>query len=102
MLHTEAEDWRSIVASHFFLLGIEADALADDSGFGAGCTPDRERHFEANSEYALAGFACTRAECMLAGELVGGGGALVLWRDITSHIWNGQWAANDVQYVPTY
>lgn len=24
---------------------------------------------------------------MFAGELVGGGGALILWRDISSHIW---------------
>ncbi len=86
MLHAEAENWRSMIISHFFLLGVEADALADDGGFGAGGAPDREGHFEADSQYALTGFACTRAEGMLAGELVGGSGALVLWRDITSHI----------------
>lgn len=91
-----------MIITHFFLLGVEADALANNGGFGAGCTPDRERHFKANSEYALTGFAGTRAECMLACELVGGGGALVLWRDITSHIWDGQSASMKIQGVPTY
>lgn len=86
MLHAETENWRSMVISHLFLLGIEANALANDSRFGTGGAPDRKRHLEADGEDALTGFACTRAECMLARELVGGGGALVLWRDITSHI----------------
>ena len=75
-----------MVVSHFFLLRIEANALANDSGFGAGGAPDREGHLEADGEDSLTGFACTRAEGMLARELVGGGAALVLWRDITSHI----------------
>lgn len=79
-----------MIISDFLFLGVEADALADDSGFGAGSAPDREGHFEADCEDALTGFACTRAEGMLAGELVGGGRAFVLWRDITSHIWNNQ------------
>ena len=86
MLHAEAENWRSMVIPDFFLLGVETDALADDGGFGAGGAPDREGHFEANCQNALTDFACTRSEGMLAGELVCGSGALVLWRDITSHI----------------
>lgn len=91
-----------MVVSHFFLLGVEADALANDSGFGAGRAPDREGHFKTDCEDTLTDFACTRAECMLAGELVGGGGALVLWRNITSHIWDSQWASNEVQGGRTY
>lgn len=91
-----------MVIAHFFLLGVEADALTDDSGFGTGGAPDWEGHFETNCEDALIGFACTGAEGMLAGELVGGGSALVLWRDVTSHIWTGQWALNDVRDGQTY
>ena len=75
-----------MVVSDFLLLGVETDALANDSGLGAGGAPDRERHFESDCEDTLTGLACTRAECMLARKLVGGGGAFVLWRDITSHI----------------
>ena len=75
-----------MVVSHFFLLGVETDALADDCRFRAGGTPDREGHFETDCEDALTDFACTRAEGMLTGELVGGGGALMLGRDVTSHI----------------
>lgn len=86
MLHAEAEDWRSMVVPHPFLLGIEANALANDSRFGTGRAPNRKRHLEADGEDALTSFARTRAKCMLARELVSGGGALVLWRDITSHI----------------
>ena len=78
-----------MIVSNFLLLGVEANALANDSGFGAGSAPDRKGHFEADCEDALTGFACTRAEGVLAGELVGGGGAFVLWRDIASHIWDG-------------
>ena len=75
-----------MVISLFFLLGVEANALANDGGFGAGAAPDRKGHFEADCEDALTGFACTRAKGMLAGELIGRGAALVLGRDITSHI----------------
>lgn len=78
-----------MIISNFLLLGVETNALADDSGFGAGSAPDRERHLEADCEDALTGFACARAEGVLASEFVGGGGAFVLWRDITSHIWGG-------------
>lgn len=86
MLHPEAVNRRRMIVTHLFLLGVEADALADDSGFGAGGAPDRERHFEADCEDALTRLACTRAECMLARKLVGGGSAFVLRRDITSHV----------------
>lgn len=75
-----------MIISNFLLLGVEANALADDSGFGASSAPDRKGHFEADCENTLTDFACTRAEGVLAGELVGGGGAFMLWRDITSHI----------------
>lgn len=91
-----------MIVSHLFFLRVEADALADDSGFGAGGAPDRKGHFEADCENTLTGFACTRAKGMLAGELVGGGGPLVLWRDITSHIWDGQWAWNEILDGRTY
>ena len=87
MLHAEAKDRRSKVISHFLLLGVEADALANDRWFGAGGAPNGERHFEADSQYTLTRFMGARAQSMFAGELVGGRGALVLWRDITSHIW---------------
>ena len=83
-----------MIISNFLLLGVETNALADDSGFGAGSAPDRKGHFEADCEDALTDFACTRAEGVLTSELIGGGGAFVLWRDITSHIWDGQWAPN--------
>lgn len=76
-----------MVVSHLLLLGVKANALANDSGLGAGGAPDGEGHFEADYEDALTGFVSARAQSMLASELVGGGGALVLWRDITSHIW---------------
>ena len=75
-----------MVISHLLLLGVEANALPNDGGFGTGSAPDWERHFEADSENALTGFACTGAESMLASKLVGRGGAFVLWRDVTSHI----------------
>ena len=75
-----------MVVSHFFLLRVEANTLADDCRFGASGTPDREGHLETDCEDALTSFACTRAEGMLADELVGGNDALKLWRDITSHI----------------
>lgn len=78
-----------MVVSHFLLLGVEANALANNSGFGAFGAPYWEGHFEADCEDALTGFACTGAEGMLTSELVGGGGALVLRRDVTSHIWDG-------------
>lgn len=102
MLHTEAEDRRSKIIAHFFLLRIEADALADDSGFRAGGAPDREGHFEADCEDTLTSFASTRAESMLAGEFVGRGSALVLRWDITSHIWDGQCASDKLQDGRTY
>ena len=37
-----------MVVADFHFLGIEADALADDGGFGAGGAPDGEGHFEAD------------------------------------------------------
>ena len=75
-----------MIVSYSFLFGIEANALTNNSGFRTGGAPNREGHFKANCEDTLAGFARTRAEGMLAGKLVGGGAALMLWRDITSHI----------------
>ena len=75
-----------MIVSYSFLFGIEANALTDDSGLRTGGAPNREGHLEADCEDPLAGFACTRAEGMLAGKLIGGSAALMLWRDITSHI----------------
>ena len=75
-----------MIASYSFLFGIKANALTNDSGFRTGGAPNREGHLEADCEDTLAGFACTRAESMLPGKLIGGSAALVLWRDITSHI----------------
>ena len=87
MLHAETKNWRSMIIPHFLLLGVEPNALTDDCGFGAGGAPNGKRHFEADRQDALASFVGTRTQSVLAGELVGGGGALMLWRDITSHIW---------------
>ena len=53
-----------MVISDLLLLGIEADALADDGGFGAGGAPDGEGHFEANGEDALTGLAGSITESM--------------------------------------
>ena len=78
-----------MIVPNFFLFGVEANALANDSGFRAGSAPNRKGHFEADCKDALTSFACTRAERVLAGELIGGGGAFVLWRDIASHICDG-------------
>ena len=91
-----------MIISHLFLFGVEANALADDSRFGAGVAPNGKWHFKADCKDTLTSFACTRAESMLASELVGGGAALVLWRDITSHIWDGQSASNNFRESRTY
>lgn len=55
-----------MVVSNFLLFGIEADALADDGGFGAVGAPDCVGHFEADGEDALAGFAGAGTECVSA------------------------------------
>ena len=53
-----------MVVADFPLLCIEADTLADDSGFRAGEAPDCEGHFKAYGEDALTGLAGAGAEGM--------------------------------------
>jgi len=53
-----------VIIPDLLLLGVEAHALADDGGFGAGGAPDGKGHFEADSEDALAGLASAVAEGM--------------------------------------
>lgn len=76
-----------MIISDFLFLSIEADSLADDNRLGTCGAPDRERHFEADSQDALTCFTGTRAEGMFTSELVGGCSTIMLWRDITSHVW---------------
>lgn len=55
-----------MVVADFFLFSVEADALADDGGFGTCGAPDGKGHFEADGEDALTGFAGARTESMSA------------------------------------
>ncbi len=51
-----------MVVADFVLLGIEADALADDGGFWTCGTPYGKGHLEADGENALSGFTSAGAE----------------------------------------
>ena len=64
MFHAEAKDRCSVVIADLFLLGVKADALANDGGFGAGGAPDWEGHFETHGENALAGLPRAVAQSM--------------------------------------
>ena len=90
MFHTEAVDRRGVVVADFLLLGIEPYTLAYDGGLRTGGAPNGEGHFEADSQDALACFACAGAESMFACKLVRRGGAFVLRGHIAPHIWVGQ------------
>ena len=57
MFHAEAEDGCRVIVANFLLLGVEADPLADDGGFGAGRAPYGEGHLKAYSENTLTGLA---------------------------------------------
>ncbi len=54
MFHAKAEDRGRVVVPDLLLLGVEANALADDGWFRAGGAPDGEGHLEADGEDALA------------------------------------------------
>lgn len=71
----------------FFLLGVEADALADNGGLGARGAPYGEGHFEAHGEDAVRGESGgAPAEGVLLVEFVGGRGAFDVGGDIASHV----------------
>ncbi len=55
-----------MVVPDLLLLGVEANALADDGWFWAGGAPDGEGHLEADGEDALARLAGAVSEGMSA------------------------------------
>ena len=86
MPHPERVNRGRIVVPDFLFLGIEADALPNDGGFGAGRTPDWKGHFEADSEDSLFDFVGASTESVFAGELVGGLDAFLVGGDVASHV----------------
>lgn len=78
---------RRKVVSHALLLGVEAHALADDCGLRAVRAPDGEGHLEAHGEDAVGGeLGGAVAEGVFLVELVAGGCALEVGRDVASHV----------------
>lgn len=78
---------RRKVVPHALLLGVEAHALADDCGLRAVRAPDGEGHLEAHGEDAVGGeLGGAVAEGVFLVELVAGGCALEVGRDVASHV----------------
>ena len=77
-----------MVVPDLLLLGVEADALADDGGFCAGGAPDREGHFEADGQDALGDLRGAGAESVaFPRSLVGVEDAFLVRGDVAAHVW---------------